>query len=274
MPRTHRSSEEASTGRAVAAFLKRVRTPNGGDADQLLRRIERAGLAAFIFGGTVRDLLASGGSATPRDIDIVVRYAEMADLERALKPYVVRRTRFGGLHLRAGGWMFDVWPVQDTWAFQSGHVKQSCFTHLPKTTFLDVEAVAVELNPANGTRRRVYAQGFFQAMRQKTIDINLEENPYPSLCVVRSLLTAARLRFAMSRRLGQYAVTVGREVGISKLMEAQQSHYGHIRCSSRDLDHWLRATERQLHDEHVHAIRLPIPSHRQLHFWNDLPMRD
>ena len=62
---------------------------------------------------------------------------------------------------------------------------------MPKTTFLNVEAVAVELNPRPTRSRKLYESGFFEGVATETIEINLEENPFPDLCVARSLLTAA-----------------------------------------------------------------------------------
>src|SRR5437867_2503434 len=59
-------------------------------------------LPAFLFGGTLRDLLAFG--TLPRDLDIVVRTSNLERFARDFERYLVRRTRFGGLHFVVDGW--------------------------------------------------------------------------------------------------------------------------------------------------------------------------
>lgn len=212
--------------------------------------------------------MVGGASVIPRDIDVVVGYTTNEDLTMTLMDRLTRRTRFGGLHLNSGGWLFDVWPLQETWAFREGHVTCQGFSDLPKTTFLDVEAVAVELNPKRGTARRVYTNGFFEAISSRTIDINLEENPCPELCVVRSLITAAKLGFALGPRLARYVAYHGKKASMEELVEFQQSHYGHVYCCRDELSVWIKSIEQQARHSKRLVARLPLPSHRQLKLWN------
>lgn len=81
---------------------------------------------------------------------------------------------------------------------------------MPKTTFLNVEAAAVELATVHGKSRRIYTHGFFEALADRTLEINFEENPFPALCVVRALITAARLQFLIGPKLSKYLVHYGR----------------------------------------------------------------
>jgi len=117
----------------------------GSPIHHLLSPANLQKLPAFLFGGALRDLLVFG--FLPRDLDIVVRTSELDRFTDEFIHYLVRRTRFGGMHFLVDGWHLDVWPLRETWAFRTGLVRPCNFLTLPRTTFLNVEAVAAELNP-------------------------------------------------------------------------------------------------------------------------------
>jgi hypothetical protein len=241
------------------------------DKRPLVRTLRDIGThgAAYLFGGTLRDLMVFGPSVAPRDVDVVVSGARIASLARSLGDRIRRETRFGGLHLEAGGWLFDVWPLSDTWAFRYGGVAFRGAWDLPKTTFLTVEAVAVDLAVRPGSARRVYANGFFEALSSKTIEINFEENPFPELCVVRSLVTAARLRFAIGPRLARYIVHHASRVPTEQLIDVQRSHYGCVKCHEDEMQSWITAIRDQVERFSGRTVRLPVIEHRQLELWQD-----
>jgi hypothetical protein len=223
---------------------------------------------AFLFGGTLRDLMVCGASAIPRDVDVVVGDISSQALRAALASHLDRETRFGGLRLEVEGWFFDVWTLKDTWAFRQGILKHQSFQDLPKTTFLNVEAVAADLNVRRGQKRCVYANGFFEGLLSRTVEINLEENPFPELCVVRSLITAAELGYAIGPRLSRYLVHYGTKAPMEQLIHVQESHYGRIRCSEGRLASWIDAIRIQLRTSSKTSARLPDWSHRQSMIWD------
>jgi hypothetical protein len=160
-------------------------------------------------------------------------------LEAAFTGDVQRRTRFGGLHLAAGGMPFDVWPLEQTWAFQTGQGQEPSFAELPRTTFLNVEAVVAEITgPGAGT---IHDGGAFEAALSRTLEINFEPNPSPLQCVVRSLVTAARLEFAIGPRLARYLAAHGAALGGEALAEARQAHDGNLPWGAEDFRRWLDA---------------------------------
>src|SRR5712692_641684 len=167
---------------------------------QVVSTIQNREWKAVLFGGVLRDLSLFGPAERPRDVDIVVDGVSQLELEKTFEEWIVRRNRFGGLHLRVDKWMIDIWNVAATWGIVELELIPS-FNELPKTTFLNVEAIAAELTTVRGQERRLYSHGFFEAIAARVVDINLESNPFPALCVIRSLLTAARLNFEISHRL-------------------------------------------------------------------------
>ncbi len=113
---------------------------------------------AVLFGGTLRSLLISRlvhqREGRPRDVDIVIQGPPLEILRQLFEKRIARETRFGGLQLRSAEWLFDVWPLERTWAIMEDKVGVPSFSYLPRTTFLNVEAVAVDLWPARGRSGR------------------------------------------------------------------------------------------------------------------------
>jgi hypothetical protein len=229
-----------------------------------LQRLTDRGLHGVIFGGTLRDLMVNGPSTGLRDIDVVVDGASVVELERLFSDVVVRKTRFGGLNLNVGGWMVDIWPLSDTWALRELPITGRDFESLTRTTFLNVEAVTIDLAVRHRTRT-VYAQGFFEAVRSRTLDINLEENPFPELAAIRALITASMLQYDLSRRLARYVIHYTNRTPLEQLVQIQFSHYGMVKYDRNVLHAWSVAIKDQIGTEPV--IRVPLAEPVQQHLW-------
>ncbi len=189
----------------------------------------------FLFGGMLRDLLIFGGRATPRDIDVVIANGTSEEIEESLGPYIRRRNRFGGFQLQVCNWLFDVWPLEKTWAFVKSQTLSPSPANLPKTTFLNVEAIAISVDE-KGRVVELFECGFFEAIRTRIIDINFLENPFPELAAVRSIITAKKLNYGLSPQLSTYVLNQVRIVGVKSLIEAQIQHYGDIRVQRPELE--------------------------------------
>lgn len=192
---------------------------------------------AHAFGGFPRDLMVAGIDAVPRDLDIVLAEDCIAQVEAELSAHVERTTRFGGLHLSVHGWDVDVWSLEQTWAFRNDEQFDVTFEDLPKTTFLDVDAVAVSMNDGSP---HVHEHGFFDAIRARTVGLNYRPNPYPALCAVRALDIAHRLDFSLDAELVSYILDTVRENSTSALIEVQEAHFGTIRLSPSTLNRMTR----------------------------------
>ena len=100
----------------------------------------------------------------------------------------------------------------------------------------------------------------------KRLSINLKENPYPALCIVRSLITAAKLEFAISSDLAYYVISEYEKCGIEELLQVQQAHYQRSVVGKDELVHWLMAVRTQ-YDASTSmdvGIRVPVDRQRQL----------
>jgi len=221
----------------------------------------------FIFGGLLRDILILGIRDNPRDVDIVVRNGTSEELESSLQQYIKRRNRFGGFQLQLSRWNIDVWALDRTWAFVGNNQMAATAENLPKTTFLNVEAIAISLG-ADGNVVDVFEHGFFEAVRTQTLDINLEENPYPALSAVRSLATALKLKYAISPRLARYILKTHNELGVESMVAAQESHYGWVRFGTDNVRALATYLKEELETHPTSPITLPGSRTEQLTFWD------
>lgn len=223
----------------------------------------------FVFGGLLRDLATGSGPIAPRDVDVVVSGVPSGTLEDAFRGVTRRRTRFGGLVLAVEGWRFDVWDLNDTWAFRTQVVADPSFQTLPLTTFLDVEAITLEYRPRPGKARRLFEHGFFEAVHNRQVELNLASNPFEHLAVVRSMVIASTMGYALGPSLRRFILDHITVETVEQLVEAQWGHYGVVRRHRRTLAGWLRYIE----DAEAQAnerVVLPPAGGVQLNFWDTL----
>ncbi|OWK38098.1 hypothetical protein [Fimbriiglobus ruber] len=245
----------------VEFFCRRHETP-WGDISEVTETIRRHAWRAVLFGGTLRSLLISRlvhqRAGRPRDVDIVIQGPPLEVLRHLFDKLISRETRFGGLQLRRAGWLFDVWPLERTWALVEDKVDQPDFSDLPRTTFLNVEAVAVDVWPAPGREREIYSGDgqFFRAIIDRVVEVNRVENPFPELCVVRSLVMTNDLGFRIGPGLARYIAGHGPSLSCDELERIQKKHYGHVRIPGARLWDWIRAVCDSLEAGVEHGLRL------------------
>ena len=87
---------------------------------------------------------------------MVVLGVPLSELEKRFNGIIARHTRFGGLKLRNGYWHFDVWPLEETWAFRKDRAVAR-FEDLPSTTTFNLEAIAVEVWSKDGKPRALFS---------------------------------------------------------------------------------------------------------------------
>ena len=230
--------------RRLSRFLRDYKTRWMQPLLTELRVLADGPIELWCLGGLPRDLVAHSKPKRPRDIDLVAGSDQLEPLLEQVQATVRRRTRFGGLQLSLRNWTVDVWPLSQTWAFREQLIPECSFEDLPRTTFLNIEAIAIELGSrTRGKSRRVADAGFFDALATRTIDINFEPNPFPALCVVRTLVFASQLNFAVSARLVQYLARQMKNTTVDQLIDVQLEHYGHVKLAPNKLEAWQQFVE-------------------------------
>jgi hypothetical protein len=246
---------------------------HGQRLQKIFDRISDHDWTAVLFGGVLRDLMLGIGSHRPRDVDIVVEGATSNELLRVFHDLVLRRNRFGGLQLARRGLAVDVWPLSATWAFSQFDDGQDTLSNLPKTTFLNIEAVAIEVANAVGRPRKVYSSGFFESLDQRVLELNFPQNPFPALCVVRSLVMARKLGFGIGPRLANYIRVHSRDLTMEDLVVAQSQHYGRVLLTEASLERCFRAVDEPLSADEA-PLTLPSLEPLQLELADlDIPLR-
>lgn len=194
--------------------------------DQL--RDTLAGLAdllpeTVIFGGMVREVALGNTRQFSSDVDIVTR-AGSDEVFAAIAQFSPRKNKFGGFRFNVGTQLFDIWSFNDTWAFRAGLVDGSAFNDILKTTFFNLDAVAYHLRD-----RKIYcSESYLQAVRERTLDLNLQENPAPSSMVRRAIRLAIENSLRITPRLGEYIL---RNVDLSNIDELSSMYLKHLRRS-------------------------------------------
>jgi hypothetical protein len=250
----------------ISRFLKKP--GRIGAAVSILKDWEQRGWSPVLFGGTIRDLVVLGLKQYPRDIDIVLNNVTIEQVRKEFRGQDYKLNRFGGMHLNIARWSFDVWPLEKTWAFTVDHSLAPVTENLPKTTFLDVEAVAATFDSAFRLKK-IYSYGFFEAIANRCIDINYADNPFPALCAIRTVITASKLRFKVSSRLASYFIKTVQQYGRSDLIVAQKRHYNRIIFDEEDLTNFIIHFESSLHSNPQDPVRLPYKyDPEQLKLWN------
>jgi len=229
-----------------------------------LGEIFKRGWGGCIFGGTLRDLALFGMRRDPHDLDIVVSRLT-PELESYLRPHITKRTRFGGVQACIGHWDLDIWALHDTWAFRERLIGPAAFQDLPKTTFLNVQAVAVQVLPS-GQLGRVFESGFFQSICDRTIDINFEANPFPRFCALNALTTAYKLDFALAPRLVDYVLRHVGHSDLSDLCDYQSRRYGRVVFGYDRLRGWIELLAEEHRKDPSSVIHLPRPATIQRQF--------
>lgn len=217
------TKEKARLKKQISSFFSR----NEEWSLRLLNAFEQKGWRGVLFGGVPRGVHATD-RYNPRDLDIVMSDKDFPSFADCFSSYIIRHTRFGGIHLEWADIEMDVWPLSSTWAFREKLVSPISFDGLVKTTFFKTDALAVEIVPQIRGGRIVYENGFFKAWESRILEINLEANPFPELCVVRGIRLADVYKFALSPHFVWYLIRVLDEISLNSLEEIQASHYGQI----------------------------------------------
>ncbi len=162
-----------------------------GPVSALLETVTQVGPVA-IFGGLLRDLCFFPPSPTPSDIDMVVATDSSTHLENSLSRLTpnLNLNRYGGHRIALQGWTFDVWALDQTWAFKNRLLAGRTFGDLVKTTFFNWDAIVFEV----AAETFHYLPNYFQCLDERILEINLEPNANPPGNAARAL------RFLKSRQ--------------------------------------------------------------------------
>jgi hypothetical protein len=210
---------------------------------------------AFLCGGAVRNMLLCNNSI-PRDLDIILGYVSKEQLENLFPNNIKGKTSLGGLKLQIKDWSIDMWPIHETWAFKKGKFDGKGFSDYPKITFLNIDAIAIQLFSKRKQKRQIYANGFFEAIVDRIIELNFEENPAPLECIAKALHIANKHRFLIGPKLAHYIVSYINRTEIEKLTEIYQRRYSSSKITVEILYNCIKNIEKQLHISKNNSVKV------------------
>ena len=202
---------------------------------------------SYLFGGIVRDILKPNPfSPGVRDVDIVIDDADFDRFHFQLRPFVVKRNRFGGLRLVIANVPVDAWPLRQTWAFRQGLIAPQSFRCLTATPFLNIDSIVADISYFYTTVPILHAERFIHAFTEKTLSIELPANPFPWLAAIKATRAMFKYNLSISWPLAVYLNRILEEAGEANFEKEQIRHYGRPFLEGRSLWRFRRSLEEYL----------------------------
>ncbi len=187
----------------------------------------------FIFSGIIRDYFLFKEHMPFRDIDLIIE--DDLVLEKEFDNLDYTKNSFGGYKIKFDNIVVDLWVIKNTWALNRGQLKFEFdyLNTLPETTFFNFSSIIYSLN----NKTFIIGKDFLRFLRDKKIELVLEENPYPDLCIVNSFYYSDRLNLSIGDKLRSYLKSNFEPE--DNLENIQLKHFGHILYSSNSLKGWI-----------------------------------
>ncbi len=152
-----------------------------------------------IFGGMLREFSLGNAKNFASDIDLV-SLASSKEIFHAIKQFDPIKNKFGGYRFYVEKQLYDLWALEDTWAFKEGLVKGQSFTDLFKTTFFNLDSAFFHLTNENCFLSEKYEDWCNNSL----LELNLEENPSPASMTKRALKLIFNKNLAVGPKLAQF----------------------------------------------------------------------
>lgn len=211
---------------------------------------------SLVFGGIIRDYFKN--DYEHRDIDIVVKSNNIPLFKEEIGKFIISENRFGGFKLLINNKSIDLWFVEETWAIKNflrfNSISLPGIEYekmLPLTVFFDITAAVYSI-----TEEKLYMlDGFisFIENKKKVLNIVLEDNPFPALCIIKAFEYTEKYNLDFSKDLKAYILKYYK-IKSDELISTQIKHYGYLKFSME-----------QLNTLYYSLLSVPIPSLNKLH---------
>jgi len=177
----------------------------------------------LFFGGSIRDIcFYPEEPPMPRDFDIAIRFKNKKSFDSIIKKYNYKKNRFGGYKLKISNIEFDIWDLENTWAFKNTNLCPS-EENLAKSVYLNIDGIVYNFN-----KEKLYDEVFRSTIKESKLDITLEENPQIELNLLRALVFKEKYKLELSNNLKSVINDYLKDDSstlIENLYELQLSHY-------------------------------------------------
>ncbi|MBK7159490.1 MAG: hypothetical protein IPH77_13355 [Ignavibacteria bacterium] len=182
----------------------------------------------LIFGGVIKDFLLAIRESKEfydidfKDIDLVATNIQ-DEIKEFLNDYSIRVNVFGGFKLKLDNKDYDLWEMENTWAFKEfPQLGFDLENYLPKTSFFNSTAILYSIKKNEFIFERQNYEKFYV---DNELDIVLESNPYPELCIVKSYDYYYKHNVQIAKSLRDYILKKYR-LEENKLEQTQVNYYG------------------------------------------------
>lgn len=189
----------------------------------------------LFFGGSIRDIcIFQERVKMPRDFDIAIKFKDKdKDVFNSLiENYNYRRNRFGGYKFTISNVEFDIWDLENTWAFKHTNLLPS-EENLAKSVYLNIDGIVYNYNKA-----KLYDEIFRTSIEDGTLDITLEKNPQIELNLLRALVFKNKYNLNLSNKLKSVFNQFNNnatDILTESLYELQFTHYNKEHFSKKDI---------------------------------------
>jgi hypothetical protein len=224
-----------SLQKRVKQYL-RWKSPERTALNEFLAHLSDRLPETVIFGGMLREFSLGNTREFASDMDLVSAVSRV-EIYAAIKDFSPTINKFDGFRFVVGKRRFDIWALEDTWAFREGLVEGQQFSDLFKTTFFNVDEAVFHLR----NKRVDCSHEYLHAIGSKTLEINLESNPSPTGMSRRAINLAIENDLGIGPKLAQFIMAHSPEnyldiAGISFVRQLEK----HVHKSTEQVFHFVK----------------------------------
>ncbi|MCW3104237.1 MAG: hypothetical protein JWO09_2677 [Bacteroidetes bacterium] len=189
----------------------------------------------LIFSGIIRNFFIKHQGKL-RDLDLVLNRVDDFKIENYFSNYDFRRNSLGGYKVLIKDLSIDIWELENTWALNNAKVEMELFNdyNLPNTVFFNFSAIAFNYN----TQKFIASESFIKFLETKEIDLVLEENPLPQLCIVNTIYYKRKFQLEISSNLKNYYLRNFGNFSEKDYEDIQIKHFKNVLYSYNYLKTW------------------------------------
>lgn len=191
----------------------------------------------FIFSGVIRNFFIKHKGEL-RDLDLVLNRINNSTIDDFFSEYSFKKNSFGGYKIEINKLPIDIWELGTTWALNNSKVELELFNdyNLPNTVFFNFSAVAFNYN----TKKFIASDSFIKFLETKEIDLVLEENPLPQLCIVNTIHYKVKYQLEISKNLQKYYSNNFNNFSDKEYEDIQLKHFKKILYPYNYLKNWAK----------------------------------
>ncbi len=227
----------------------------------------------LIFGGLIKDFLIakryenSNKDFKYKDVDIVLTNFDQ-DISDYLKKYLIKRNSIGGFKLEINKNKYDIWHFENTWGLK--YYPQLDFKNkenLINSSFFNSTAIIYSIKE----NKFIYNDFFLKFYNKMILDIVFEVNPYPELCILKTLEYYDYYNkhdIKISQKLRNY-VESNFEKQFNKLENTQYNYYGNVKYDKKYIKYFYsklkditieKEKEKKIDRVISHTSKMQIPT--------------